>query len=425
MSQKIQAVRGMNDLLPAQIDIWHQVEAALREIGWRYGYQEIRTPMLEKTALFKQSIGDQTDIVEKEMYTFTDSGEESLSLRPEATASTVRACIEHGALHNRQERLWYMGPMFRRERPQKGRYRQFHQFGIEAFGWSGPDIDGEIIRVGERVWKQLKVQGISLHINTLGSEVSRRKYRAALSAYLSQHKNALDDDSLRRLESNPLRILDSKNLNTQEIIASSPSMMDYLEFEEKQHFDDLCASLEIHSIDYVIDPKLVRGLDYYTSTVFEWTTEQLGAQSAVCAGGRYDTLVGNRGGKPTPAIGFAMGMERLVELVEMQQNIQVEDKNAIYFVDVCDPASQVSSVLAERLRDNEFRVISHYGGGKLRNQLKRADQSGAAVAIILGDSEYRNETVQIKNLRQNGSQTEVHFDQLIQWCVHNLADSKD
>lgn len=415
----------MNDLLPAQIDIWHQVEAALREIGWRYGYQEIRTPMLEKTALFKQSIGDQTDIVEKEMYTFTDSGEESLSLRPEATASTVRACIEHGALHNRQERYWYMGPMFRRERPQKGRYRQFHQFGIEAFGWSGPDIDGEIIRVGERVWKQLKVQGISLHINTLGSEVSRRKYRAALSAYLSQHKNALDDDSLRRLESNPLRILDSKNLNTQEIIASSPSMMDYLEFEEKQHFDDLCASLEIHSIDYVIDPKLVRGLDYYTSTVFEWTTEQLGAQSAVCAGGRYDTLVGNRGGKPTPAIGFAMGMERLVELVEMQQNIQVEDKNAIYFVDVCDPASQVSSVLAERLRDNEFRVISHYGGGKLRNQLKRADQSGAAVAIILGDSEYRNETVQIKNLRQNGSQTEVHFDQLIQWCVHNLADSKD
>ena len=425
MSQKIQAVRGMNDLLPAQIDIWHQVEAALREIGWRYGYQEIRTPMLEKTALFKQSIGDQTDIVEKEMYTFTDSGEESLSLRPEATASTVRACIEHGALHNRQERLWYMGPMFRRERPQKGRYRQFHQFGIEAFGWSGPDIDGEIIRVGERVWKQLKVQGISLHINTLGSEVSRRKYRAALSAYLSQHKNALDDDSLRRLESNPLRILDSKNLNTQEIIASSPSMMDYLEFEEKQHFDDLCASLEIHSIDYVIDPKLVRGLDYYTSTVFEWTTEQLGAQSAVCAGGRYDTLVGNRGGKPTPAIGFAMGMERLVELVEMQQNIQVEDKNAIYFADVCDPASQVSSVLAERLRDNDFRVISHYGGGKLRNQLKRADQSGAAVAIILGDSEYRNETVQIKNLRRNGSQTEVHFDQLIQWCVHNLADSKD
>ena len=425
MSQKIQAVRGMNDLLPAQIDIWHQVEAALREIGWRYGYQEIRTPMLEKTALFKQSIGDQTDIVEKEMYTFTDSGEESLSLRPEATASTVRACIEHGALHNRQERLWYMGPMFRRERPQKGRYRQFHQFGIEAFGWSGPDIDGEIIRVGERIWKQLKVQGISLHINTLGSEVSRRKYRAALSAYLSQHKNALDDDSLRRLESNPLRILDSKNQNTQEIIASSPSMMDYLEFEEKQHFDDLCASLEIHSIDYVIDPKLVRGLDYYTSTVFEWTTEQLGAQSAVCAGGRYDTLVGNRGGKPTPAIGFAMGMERLVELVEMQQNIQVEDKNAIYFADVCDPASQVSSVLAERLRDNEFRVISHYGGGKLRNQLKRADQSGAAVAIILGDSEYRNETVQIKNLRRNGSQTEVHFDQLIQWCVHNLADSKD
>ncbi len=411
----------MNDLLPAQIDIWHQVEAVLREIGWRYGYQEIRTPMLEKTALFKQSIGDLTDIVEKEMYTFTDSGEESLSLRPEATASTVRACVEHGLLHNRQQRLWYMGPMFRRERPQKGRYRQFHQFGVEAFGWSGPDIDAEIIRVGERIWQQLKVQGIRLHINTLGSERSRRKYRTALSAWLSQHKDALDADSLRRLESNPLRILDSKNPTTQEIIASSPSIMDYLEDDEKRHFDALCCSLESHSIAYRIEPKLVRGLDYYTSTVFEWTTEQLGAQSAVCAGGRYDTLVENRGAKPTPAIGFAMGMERLTELVELQQNIPVEDKNAIYFIDVCEPVSPDSGILAERLRDHGFCVISHHGGGRLKNQLKRADQSGALVAIILGDSERREKTVQIKNLRQSGSQTEVSFDQLVQWCIDNLA----
>ncbi len=415
----------MNDLLPAQIDIWHQVEAVLRETGWRYGYQEIRTPMLEKTALFKQSIGDLTDIVEKEMYTFTDSGEENLSLRPEATASTVRACIEHGLLHNRQQRLWYMGPMFRRERPQKGRYRQFHQFGIEAFGWSGPDMDAEIIRVGERIWKQLKVQGISLHINTLGSDRSREKYRTALSAWLSQHKDALDADSLRRLGSNPLRILDSKNPDTQEIIASSPSIMDYLEYEEKQHFEELCSSLESHSISYRIDPKLVRGLDYYTSTVFEWTTGQLGAQSAVCAGGRYDTLVENRGAKPTPAIGFAMGMERLTELVELQRNIPVEDKNAIYFIDVCDTTSPDSGVLAERLRDNGFRVISHHGGGKLRNQLKRADQSGASIAIILGDHERRNETVQIKNLRRDGAQTEVRFDRLIQWCIDNLADSNN
>ncbi len=415
----------MNDLLPAQIDIWHQVEAVLREIGWSYGYQEIRTPMLEKTALFKQSIGDLTDIVEKEMYTFTDSGEENLSLRPEATASTVRACIEHGLLHNRQQRLWYMGPMFRRERPQKGRYRQFHQFGIEAFGWSGPDIDAEIIRMGERIWKQLKVEGISLHINTLGSERSRRKYRMALSAWLSQHKDALDADSLRRLESNPLRILDSKHPDTQEIIASSPSIMDYLEDGEKRHFDDLRASLESHSIPYRIDPKLVRGLDYYTSTVFEWKTERLGAQSAVCAGGRYDTLVENRGAKPTPAIGFAMGMERLTELVELQRNIPVEGKNAIYFIDVCGTASPDSGILAERLRDNGFRVISHHGGGKLKNQLKRADRSGASAAIILGDNERRDETVQVKTLRRNGSQTEVRFDQLIQWCIDNLAAGND
>lgn len=425
MSEKIQGVRGMNDLLPAQMGIWHQVEAVLRDVGWRYGYQEIRTPMLEKTALFKQSIGDQTDIVEKEMYTFTDSGEESLSLRPEATASTVRACIEHGLLHNRQERLWYMGPMFRRERPQKGRYRQFHQFGIEAFGWNGPDIDGEIIRAGERIWKQLEVQGITLHINTLGSDLSRRKYRTALSAWLSQHKDALDEDSLRRLTHNPLRILDSKNPDTQEIVASSPDMMDYLESSERQHFDGLCAVLEHHSIDYVIDPRLVRGLDYYTSTVFEWTTRQLGAQSAVCAGGRYDTLVGNRGGKSTPGVGFAMGMERLIELVQIQQNIPVEGKNAIYFIDVCVPASTISNILAEQLRDEGLRVISHHGGGKLKNQLKRADQSGAGIAVIIGDTECRNGTVQVKDLRTNKPQMEISSDQLGRWCIDNLTDGND
>ena len=415
----------MNDLLPAQIGIWHQVEAILREIGWSYGYQEIRTPMLEKTALFKQSIGDLTDIVEKEMYSFTDAGKESLSLRPEATASTVRACIEHGLLHNRQQRLWYMGPMFRRERPQKGRYRQFHQFGIEAFGWSGPDIDAEIIRMGERIWKRLKMQGIDLHLNTLGSERSRKKYRTALSAWLLQHKDALDADSLRRLQDNPLRILDSKNPDMQELVAAAPGIMDYLEYEERRRFEELCGSLESHSISYVIDHKLVRGLDYYTGTVFEWTTQQLGAQSAVCAGGSYDTLVENRGGRPTPAIGFATGLERLTELVELQQNLHIEDKSAIYFVDVCSAVSADADILAERLRDNGFRVISHHGGGKLGNQLKRADQSGAVIAIILGDNERRNQTVQIKKLREDGSQTQVHFDQLPQWCIDNLAGASN
>ena len=427
MSEKIQGVRGMNDLLPIQMEIWHQVESALKEIAWQYGYQEIRTPMLEKTALFKQSIGDQTDIVEKEMYTFMDSGEESLSLRPEATASTVRACIEHGLLHNTQARFWYMGPMFRRERPQKGRYRQFHQFGIEAFGWQGPDIDSEIIRVGERIWKQLNVENITLHINSLGSDSSRKKYRAALQVYLNDHRDALDQDSLRRLENNPLRILDSKNPGTQDIVEFAPKILDYLEPEEKSHFERLCESLQSSEIKFVIDPKLVRGLDYYTSTVFEWTTNQLGSQSAVCAGGRYDQLVENRGGKASPAIGFAMGMERLIELIELQKNLSIKDNNTLYFIDVCEPVSTVSIRLAEQLRDFGLDVINHCGQGKLKNQLKKADQSGAKAAIILGDSELANQVVQIKHLRQNIPQIEVGFEQLGRWCVDNLfsEDSLD
>jgi histidyl-tRNA synthetase len=420
VNDKIQAVRGMNDLLPDQIDIWHGLEMVLREVGWQYGYQEIRTPMLEKTALFKQSIGDQTDIVEKEMYTFTDSSEESLSLRPEATASTVRACIQHGLLHNQQQRFWYMGPMFRRERPQKGRYRQFHQFGVEAFGWEGPDIDAEIIRIGERIWKNLNVDGITLQINALGSESSRLAYRQALQSYLRNYSTQLDSDSIRRLENNPLRILDSKVPETIEIVANAPHVLEYLEPAERKHFDGLCESLEGSSIRYQVNSRLVRGLDYYTGTVFEWTTDQLGAQSAVCAGGRYDSLVEHRGGKPTPAIGFAMGMERLVELVAIQGKTIFRDKDSIYMIDVMDSGPSASIAIAETLRNSGYRVINHCGGGKLKSRLKRADQSGARFAIIIGESEQERGVVQLKFLRENIEQQEISQEKLVAWFDNNL-----
>ncbi len=419
MSSKIQAVRGMNDLLPDQIEIWHHVESVLREIGWQYGYQEMRTPMLEKTALFKQSIGDQTDIVEKEMYTFTDNGEESLSLRPEATASTVRAAIQHGILHNQQRRIWYMGPMFRRERPQKGRYRQFHQFGIEAFGWAGPDIDVEVIRVGARIWKKLNVDGMTLQINTLGSNKSRQAYRVALQHFLRDHVEQLDEDSTRRLENNPLRILDSKIPETQSILLNAPHILEYLEDVERNHFDGLCESLEYAGIGYTINSKLVRGLDYYTSTVFEWTTDQLGTQNAVCAGGRYNSLVEHRGGKPVDAIGFAVGMERLIELVT-KQNTEHHHANVIYFIDVIESADAGCATIAERLRDNGYRVISHCGGGKLKTQLKRADQSGAEIAFIVGQSERQEDVVLVKHLRTNVEQQKIPVADLVAWCHNNI-----
>lgn len=409
----------MNDLLPTELAAWHRVESTLREIGWQYGYQEIRTPMLEKTALFKQSIGEQTDIVEKEMYTFVDSGEESLSLRPEATASTVRACIQHGMLHNQQQRFWYMGPMFRRERPQKGRYRQFHQFGIEAFGWQGPDIDSEIIRIGERIWHTLGVTGVDLEINSLGSSESRLAYRNALKAYLQDHVNQLDEDSLRRLDRNPLRILDSKNPQTQEILARAPDIIQFLSSSERAHFDEICKSLESSRVNYRVNPKLVRGLDYYTSTVFEWTTNQLGAQAAVCAGGRYDSLVENRGGKFTPAIGFAMGMERLIELVKLQDVSNSDHSNLIYVIDT-NPDRARSIRLSEQLRDAGFHVQDHCGESKLKNQLKRADQSGAAIALITGEQELADDIVQVKTLRGDGGQEKVPASQLVEWCRNNL-----
>lgn len=405
MSQKIQSVKGMNDLLPGQIEIWHRAEEVLRSVAWRYGYQEIRTPVVEKTELFKQSIGDQTDIVEKEMYVFEDAGEVSLALRPEATASTVRAGNQHGLFHNQQQRLWYLGPMFRRERPQKGRYRQFHQFGIEAFGWEGADIDAEVIRVGARIWKELGISNVSLQLNTLGSPSTRAAYRDTLQRYLSDNKDALDIDSQRRLHRNPLRILDSKVTSTQEIVKQAPTILEYLDKTSRDHFDRLCESLEKSGITPEINVRLVRGLDYYTSTVFEWITDKLGAQSAVCAGGRYDGLVEQRGGKPTPAVGFAMGVERLVELMTTQQLDPKQSVLDVYLISMA--GQQIAVELGEQLRDAGFRVCEHCGGGKVKNQMRKADNSGARYAIIVGQDEIEKQSVQLKDLRDKEGQLQV------------------
>lgn len=412
MSNKIQVVKGMNDLLPGQIEHWHRVEAVLRDVAWRYGYQEIRTPVLEKTELFRQSIGEQTDIVEKEMYVFEDAGGVSLALRPEATASTVRAGNQHGLFHNRQQRLWYMGPMFRREKPQKGRYRQFHQFGIEAFGWPGPDVDAEVIRVGARVWKELGVTDVRLHLNTLGSPESRARYRDALRDYFDSHRDALDEDSLRRLERSPLRILDSKVPRTREVVDSAPSLMEFIDPDGRRSFEALVESLQASGIEPVVDDRLVRGLDYYTSTVFEWVTDQLGAQSAVCAGGRYDGLVEMRGGRPTPAIGFAMGIERLVELMSVQSAHEDEIALDVYLVSLV--AQQVAVTIGERLRDAGFRVCEHCGGGKLANRMKRADQSGARFAVIIGEEEANDGSVQLKDLRGDLGQRKIPLEELVE-----------
>ncbi len=402
----------MNDLLPTNTILWHKVESILKRVGKAYGYQEIRTPILEKTDLFRQSIGDETDIVKKEMFTFTDAGDEDLTLRPEATASTVRACLQHGLLHNQQHRLWYLGPMFRRERPQKGRFRQFHQFGVEAFGWKGPDIDAEIILLGERIWKELQVDGVKLHLNSLGSDASRQTYISALKAYLAQHKDDLDADSIHRLEKNPLRVLDSKDADTREIVAGAPSIGDYLQVEERACFDQLRRTLDENGVDYVVDQNLVRGLDYYTSTVFEWITDQLGAQATVCGGGRYDSLVENRGGNCVPGIGFALGLERLIELVSIQNKLQHICHEGLYLIDLTtDESAGVS--LAEELRNHGLKVISHCGGGKLKSSLKRADKSSAKLAVIIGDREKESGLLHIKQLREDVADIQVPQEELI------------
>ncbi len=419
MSTKLQSVKGMNDLLPAQSPVWQFVEAKLREVANAYAYEEIRTPILEKTALFVQSIGEQTDIVEKEMFAFEDTGGEHLCMRPENTASVVRAGVQHGLFHNTQIRLWYMGPMFRRERPQKGRYRQFSQFGMEAFGWSGPEADVEVMLAGARIWKALGVEDVHLYVNSLGSDQCRAAYRDALVDYLQQHIERLDADSQRRLQSNPLRILDSKHPDTQVLLEDAPVITDYLDETARTHFDAVCDLLKAAGIDFTIDAGLVRGLDYYTSTVFEWKTTRLGAQNTVCAGGRYDDLVERRGGRSTPACGFAMGMDRLVELLAEEGNAPTARSLDAYLISMDEEARTAAMEITENLRNAGLNVATNHGVGKLKSQLKKADLSGAKFALILGQAELQAKQIQLKPLRGQFESRNVAFDQLLQELIRN------
>ncbi|OFC70644.1 histidine--tRNA ligase [Alteromonas confluentis] len=404
----------MNDCLPEVSGTWQRVESTLRQVVANYGYQEIRTPIVESTDLFKRSIGEVTDIVEKEMYTFEDRNGDSLTLRPEGTASTVRAGNEHGLLYNQQQRLWYMGPMFRHERPQKGRYRQFHQFGVETYGIDGPDIDVEVILLSARIWKAFGISDqVTLQINSLGSNEARQNYRDALVEYLKARAEKLDEDSLRRMETNPLRVLDSKNPDVQAAIADAPSLLDYLDEESKTHFSNLCERLTQAGIQYQVNSRLVRGLDYYNRTVFEWVTESLGAQGTVCAGGRYDGLVEQLGGKATPAVGFAMGMERLVLLLTTLQATDEDNRAADVYVTSMGVETYALTV-AEQLRDScpELRIMMHCGGGNFKKQLKRADKTGATVAVLLGSDEAEKQLATVKPLRGDGEQETVALSAL-------------
>lgn len=417
--KKVQAVRGMNDLLPGDSAQWQYVEGVVFDILQRYGYQEIRFPIVEATELFKRSIGEVTDIVEKEMYTFADRNGDSLTLRPEGTACCVRACEEHGLLYNQTQRLWYMGPMFRHERPQKGRYRQFHQIGVEAFGFLGPDIDAEVLLLSARILRELGVaEHVQLQINSLGSAESRAAYKDALVAYLSSVQEQLDEDSKRRLATNPLRILDSKDANTQALLNNAPVLLDYLDEESRVHFEGLKALLDAAGVAYQVNSRLVRGLDYYGKTAFEWVTDKLGAQATVCAGGRYDGLVEQLGGKPTPAVGFGIGLERLVLLVQAAGAMLdgLDQQADIYLVAVGDV--QVAAMqLAERIR-NELpfvRLLTHCGGGNFKNQLKKADKCGADIALILGEDEAREGRVAIKFLREDVAQQTLGIDEALQY----------
>jgi histidyl-tRNA synthetase len=425
VAKSIQAIRGMNDCLPEQSGNWQQVEQVIRQVVANYGYQEIRTPIVESTDLFKRSIGEVTDIVEKEMYTFDDRNGDSLTLRPEGTASAVRAGNQHGLLYNQQQRLWYMGPMFRHERPQKGRYRQFHQFGVETYGLGGPDIDLEVILLSARLWQRFDIaEHVTLQINSLGSNEARSNYRDALVDYLKLHQDVLDEDSLRRLEANPLRVLDSKNPDIQALVVNAPSLLDYLDDESQAHFTTLCEQLTQAGIAYEINPRLVRGLDYYNRTVFEWVTSSLGSQGTVCAGGRYDGLVEQLGGKATPAVGFAMGMERLVLLLETLGKLDTETHIADVYVTALGESVQSYAVqLAEQLRDAlpATRVMLHCGGGNFKKQLKRADKVGAAVALLLGDEEQKEQKVTLKPLRGNGEQSTVPATELIEKITNYLS----
>ncbi len=422
MSKTIQAVRGMNDLLPDTLVRWQRVEAVARAVFVAYGYREIRLPLLEKSELFARSIGSLTDIVEKEMYTFEDRNGESLTLRPEGTAGCVRAGIENGLLHNQVQRLWYAGPMFRHERPQKGRYRQFHQIGVEAFGIETPDIDAELILLCARLWRALGVDGLTLELNSLGTPEARATYRHQLVAYLEGRRTELDEDSLRRLEKNPLRVLDSKNPAMQAVIRDAPILADYLDDASRAHFAHLCDTLQGAGVRYTLNPRLVRGLDYYTRTVFEWTSDRLGAQSAVCAGGRYDGLVELLGGQATPAAGFALGLERLADLLALGAVANADPQAPQVYLAVLDETVRLSALkLAESLRDQGWRIECHCGGGGLKAQLRRADRSGARLALLLGPDERARDEVSVKDLRGGAEQVPVALPRLGDYLQQKLA----
>jgi histidyl-tRNA synthetase len=421
MTERITAIRGMNDVLPDEASLWERFEDTVRSWLRGYGYRGIRTPILERTELFVRSIGAVTDIVEKEMYTFMDElNGESLTLRPEGTASCVRAAIEHNLLYAGPQRLWYWGPMFRHERPQKGRYRQFHQVGVEAMGFPGPDIDAEQLIMCRRLWRDLRLEGVRLELNTLGSPDARGRYRARLVEYLEKYEASLDADSKRRLRSNPLRVLDSKNPAMQSIIGEAPKLTDDLDTASAASFAELQSRLEAANVAFVVNPKLVRGLDYYNGAVYEWVTDRLGAQGTVCAGGRYDGLIAQIGGKPAPACGFAMGTERLIALMKLGDD-KTADTADVYLVHQGAQADRVAGAIAERLRDKGVSVLMHCGGGSFKSQMKKADASGARVAVILGDDEANAGEMTVKPLREGTAQARVSFDQAVNLIVQHRA----
>jgi histidyl-tRNA synthetase len=419
---RIQSLRGFNDVLPDQVGLWQQVEAVARETFAAYAYREIRTPLLEQTALFKRAIGDVTDVVEKEMFSFDDREGDNLSLRPEGTASCVRAGLEHGLLHNQQQRFWYAGPMFRHERPQAGRYRQFHQLGAEAFGMDGPDIDVEIIALSARLLQRLGLQDVQLEINSLGSTDSRARHRAALIDFLEARREALDPESQRRLKQNPLRVLDAKSPQTQAAVADAPSLLDYLDAEDRAHFDGLRQGLDDLGIAYVLNPRIVRGLDYYSRTVFEWTTTALGAQGTVCAGGRYDGLVAQLGGQPAPAVGWASGIERLILLLKAQAAPGAEPAPHAALCSADEDSARLALKLAEDWRRAlpGLRLLFSAGGGKLKAQLGRAEKLGCPWALVIGEAERADATVQVKSLVAADPPRQIPLAELPGWLAARL-----
>ncbi|AVF94366.1 MULTISPECIES: histidine--tRNA ligase [Vibrio] len=408
MAKTIQAIRGMNDCLPTQSPLWQKLENTVKNVISAYGYNEVRMPIVEETNLFSRAVGEETDVVSKEMYTFDDRNGDSLTLRPEGTAGCVRSCIQNSLINRDEQRLWYMGPMFRHERPQKGRYRQFHQCGVEVFGLNGPDVDAELIMMTARLWRELGInEHVRLELNSIGSQEDRADYRTALVAFLEQHIDVLDEDCKRRMHTNPLRVLDTKNPDVQAILGDAPRLSDYLGEESKAHFAGLCELLDAAGIEYTVNERLVRGLDYYNRTVFEWITESLGAQGTVCGGGRYDGLVEQLGGKPTPAVGFAMGLERLVLMLETLELTDVRRSVDVYVVTAGEGTMMAGMKLAELLRESipGVRVMNHFGGGNFKKQFKRADKVGAVVALVLGENEVADNTVVLKDLAGGEQET--------------------